>query len=140
MGQVGPSGFRLVGITRFRAEARMPACAREWAAGLAAPFVAPEVLDTIRLLASEVATNAFRHGCAAGGVQVALLLTEAGGVRVEVRDEGAGVPRRRAAAEDDEDGRGLLLLDALARAWGHAPAPDGPGTVVWFEVDPGTAV
>ncbi|WP_460304572.1 ATP-binding protein [Actinocorallia aurea] len=116
----------------------MPARARSWVALLAGSYVADEVVDTIRLLTSEVATNALQHGCAAGVVRVSLLVGEGKRVRVEVRDEGGGVPERRVASDEDEDGRGLFLLDALACAWGHAPGADGRGTVVWFEVDGGT--
>jgi hypothetical protein len=34
---------------------------------------------------------------------------------------------------DDEHGRGLLLVDSLASAWGVDASP--PGKAVWFQLD-----
>ncbi|MDX6741729.1 ATP-binding protein [Actinocorallia sp. A-T 12471] len=114
----------------------MPGRARKWAAGVSKTWATEAALDTLRLLTSEVATNALQHGGARGIVRVAVLRREGEGrVRVEVYDEGGGVPCRRVAREDDEDGRGLFLLDVLAHSWGHDPGPDGRGTLVWFEID-----
>ena len=36
------------------------------------------------------------------------------------------------AAETDEGGRGLYLVDQLATRWGSRPTPDGKA--VWFEM------
>ncbi|WP_460305374.1 ATP-binding protein [Actinocorallia aurea] len=119
---------------RLKPDLRMPARARDWAAHLAGRLAEPEEIDTLRLLTSELATNALKHGGATGIVRVALLRSPSG-LRVEVTDEGGGVPECRTASDDDEDGRGLFLLDALARSWGHAPGFDGRGTTVWFEID-----
>ncbi|WP_413774973.1 ATP-binding protein [Actinocorallia sp. A-T 12471] len=128
--------LRLVGFARLKPDAQMPGRARKWAASVAAPHASSPAIDTLRLLTSEIATNALQHGGATGIVRVALLLAdESARLRVEVYDEGGGVPSRRTASDEDEDGRGLFLLDALAHAWGHDPGPDGRGTVVWFELD-----
>jgi hypothetical protein len=51
---------------------------------------------------------------------------------VEVFDGDLRLPRIRSAAETDEGGRGLYLVDQLATRWGSRPTKDGKA--VWFEV------
>ncbi len=95
-----------------------------------------DAVDVAVLLTSELVTNAIRHGAApvrlsAGLLQLAVL-------RVEVHDStghrGHGHdPAVRTATEEDEDGRGLQLVDVLADAWGWRPAGTG-GKRVWFEL------
>jgi hypothetical protein len=36
-------------------------------------------------------------------------------------------------------GRGLVLVEELASAWGWVPAEEGTGKVVWFELDASSA-
>ncbi|KWW99002.1 putative PAS/PAC sensor protein [Carbonactinospora thermoautotrophica] len=85
---------------------------------------------TAGLLASELVTNAVVH---AGGDALTLVVARAdGGLRVEVHDRGRGEPALRRADGTAEQGRGLLVVDALSTAWGHALTPTGK--VVWFEL------
>jgi PAS domain S-box-containing protein len=56
----------------------------------------------------------------------------AAAVWVEVFDTDMRLPRIRSAAETDEGGRGLYLVDQLATRWGSRPTKDGKA--VWFEV------
>jgi len=56
----------------------------------------------------------------------------ASAVWVEVFDSDMRLPRIRSAAETDEGGRGLYLVDQLATRWGTRPTKDGKA--VWFEV------
>jgi len=51
---------------------------------------------------------------------------------VEVFDTDLRLPRIRTAAESDEGGRGLYLVDQLATRWGSRPTKDGKA--VWFEL------
>jgi hypothetical protein len=51
---------------------------------------------------------------------------------VEVFDQDLRLPRIRSAGENDEGGRGLYLVDQLARRWGSRPTPEGKA--VWFEI------
>jgi PAS domain S-box-containing protein len=53
-------------------------------------------------------------------------------VWVEVFDPDLRLPRIRSAAETDEGGRGLYLVDQIATRWGSRPTPDGKS--VWFEI------
>ena len=53
-------------------------------------------------------------------------------VWVEVFDADLRLPRIRTAAETDEGGRGLYLVDQLATRWGSRPTNEGKA--VWFEM------
>jgi anti-sigma regulatory factor (Ser/Thr protein kinase) len=88
-----------------------------------------DALDTVQLLVSEVVTNAVVHAGARPTVAV-ILLPEA--VRIEVADDNPAGLAPREAAEEDESGRGLLLLDSLAAKWGVDASEHGK--TVWFEV------
>lgn len=87
------------------------------------------------LLTSEVVTNVVLHAGPHRPNDEAVLrvvLTD-DLVRVEVTDQHPGTPRiDGAAVSDGLSGRGVLLLDVLASAWGVVPI--GRGKVVWFEV------
>src|SRR5215475_3503444 len=56
----------------------------------------------------------------------------AAAVWVEVFDTDLRLPRVRSADETDEGGRGLYLVDQIARRWGSRPTRNGK--VVWFEM------
>lgn len=59
-------------------------------------------------------------------------------LRVEVRDFVARLPRMRGpSADDGTHGRGLVLVQSLADAWGVQA--HGVGKAVWFELDAGAA-
>ncbi|GAA4622386.1 hypothetical protein GCM10023196_014370 [Actinoallomurus vinaceus] len=91
-------------------------------------------LDDLVTVGSETVCNAVTHtasGQAAGRVTV-VLLARGGAYRLEVTDDGAGGSRPRLEAEDGgESGRGMRIVDALARRWGYRE--DGARTVVWAE-------
>ncbi|MGR8008617.1 ATP-binding protein [Streptomyces hypolithicus] len=77
------------------------------------------------LLATELLTNALQHG-RGPAVGVRMFLT-ASHLVIEVADGSPELPVPRNASSDDEDGRGLLLVDAIAEAWGVSP----DGTTTW---------
>jgi serine phosphatase RsbU (regulator of sigma subunit) len=56
----------------------------------------------------------------------------ANAVWIEVFDPDLRLPRIRTAAETDEGGRGLYLVEQLATRWGSRPTPEGKA--VWFEM------
>ncbi len=98
------------------------------------PQVGAELLGDLRLLVSEVVTNAVRHADAHGGAQVVLVARECPGcVRVEVHDDGGGfvAPTQPQPRSAGTSGWGLFLVEKLSRRWGTEPAPDAH---VWFEV------
>ncbi|QIT46376.1 ATP-binding protein [Streptomyces antibioticus] len=87
-----------------------------------------DLVDTAELLVSELATNAVLHSAS----RFRLTLSAAHGtLRCEVADTGRRVPEVRAAG-GGENGRGMFLVDALARHWGCLR--DGQVKTVWFEL------
>ncbi|MEV8306601.1 ATP-binding protein [Streptomyces flavidovirens] len=87
--------------------------------------------DVAELLTTELVTNALVH--TEHDAEVTATVT-ASRLRVEVRDFVAHHPRLRVpVADDGTHGRGLLLVQALADAWGVRA--QGVGKVVWFELD-----
>ena len=92
------------------------------------------VLDDIRLLVSELVTNAVRHADGPQGGEVELDVTiESSRVRVEVADPGAGFdPQPRDDEMDRPGGWGLYLVDRIADRWGVIR---NRMNRVWFEID-----
>lgn len=92
------------------------------------------VADNAILMISELVTNAILHG----GEGALLTLTyDDLKVRAEVRDSSPAMPVVRSYSETATTGRGMVIVDALAAAWGTF-AVDG-GKVVWFELAAGGA-
>ncbi|MFE0422024.1 SpoIIE family protein phosphatase [Streptomyces sp. NPDC058953] len=87
-----------------------------------------ELSDSVELLVSEVVTNAVRY--AERPVTLRLLRTDV--LRCEVGDDSPQLPRQRKARDTDEGGRGLFLVNRLARRWGATRLSGGK--VVWFEL------
>jgi anti-sigma regulatory factor (Ser/Thr protein kinase) len=87
------------------------------------------------LIITELATNALRHG--AGPIDIGLSYFGSD-LWTEVHDDGAGRPVRRQATVDDEQGRGLELLDGLIDLYGGARGvvddSDGPGKTMYVAV------
>jgi hypothetical protein len=54
---------------------------------------------------------------------------------VGVGDADPHPPVRRRRSATAATGRGLVLVEELAVAWGYTPADEGDGKVVWFELD-----
>jgi anti-sigma regulatory factor (Ser/Thr protein kinase) len=109
-----------------------PANARTWLAERVAALPAP-VVDDALLVASELVTNAVRHG----RPEIVLFVRRLrDGVRIAVRDEGEDVPAPAmdTPTVDRPTGRGLLIVAATARQWGVTAHPDRPGKTVWAEL------
>ncbi|MER7181080.1 ATP-binding protein, partial [Streptomyces hyaluromycini] len=93
----------------------------------------PDQVDSAVLLVSEMLTNVLVHTDAD-----ALLLAEVSGqaperrLRVEVTDAGDDLPHKRRPGELASSGRGLVLIEVLADAWGVDPR--GQGKSIWFEL------
>ncbi|MEW2242216.1 SpoIIE family protein phosphatase [Streptomyces sp. NPDC026666] len=95
----------------------------------------PVPLDNLELLATEIVTNALIHAHSDVDLR---LRGYPDRIRVEVRDGDPYPPVPTTPLDDAtenqeaESGRGLLIVDALASAWGSSPA--GRGKTTWFEL------
>ena len=91
--------------------------------------------DDMELIAAELASNAIRHtpSGAPGGEFTVTVHAGQGWARLEVSDAGTGQwSGPRDADDDDEYGRGLAIVAALADKLGHDVRAGGQ--VVWAEV------
>ncbi|MFG2606078.1 ATP-binding protein [Streptomyces sp. NPDC048514] len=86
--------------------------------------------EIAELLTSELVTNALVH---TDDDAVLTAVVDPGGLRVEVRDFVARRPELDGPeTDDDTHGRGMVLVQSLADAWGVRP--HGVGKSVWFEL------
>lgn len=81
-----------------------------------------ELVEAAVLIVCELATNAIRHG---SGLVTLRLLLEPHALHIEVHDGSTITPVRRAAGHDEDCGRGMLIVDALAETWSCGRAPGG---------------
>jgi anti-sigma regulatory factor (Ser/Thr protein kinase) len=91
--------------------------------------------EDIELITAELAANAIRHTPSGqdGGEFTVTVRTEPGWARVEVSDAGTGQwSAPRDGPDDEEYGRGLAIVAALADKLGHDIRADGQ--TVWAEV------
>jgi hypothetical protein len=122
----------------------------------------PDLIDAAVLVVSELVTNAIRAVTLAAparrpGAPIAparrilsftdlpvpgmppapevwlVLARSAALLRIEVHDSSpVPLPQARPGSQDDENGRGLTVVAALARRWGWQP--EQPGKLVWCEL------
>jgi anti-sigma regulatory factor (Ser/Thr protein kinase) len=108
-----------------------PAAAREAVDSALDGRLAGEGLAELRLVVSELVTNAVRHGRGRGGVVELTLSLADHCLRVEVVDGGGGfIPPARVPDPEERGGWGLVVVDSLVDRWGVEGAG---GTRVWFE-------
>jgi serine phosphatase RsbU (regulator of sigma subunit)/anti-sigma regulatory factor (Ser/Thr protein kinase) len=97
-------------VTEYLSERRLPT-----------PLVGDAVLAT-----SELVTNAVLYGRPPIDLRIRL---EGADVLIEVRDHATYQPRKLRPGEEDEHGRGLQIVSALAARWGTRPTEQGKA--VW---------
>jgi anti-sigma regulatory factor (Ser/Thr protein kinase) len=131
-GEDGPPVHRI----DLAASPESAAIARGFVAGVLASPMWRRTVDTATLLTSELVTNAVRHGHPPYSLAVTV---DADSVEISVEDADATVPEPRngngggpAVDPYAEDGRGLLLLSALAADWGVRPLLTGKA--IWFSL------
>jgi anti-sigma regulatory factor (Ser/Thr protein kinase) len=108
--------------------------ARRFAAGTLRGWGLASLVEVVVLLTSELVSNAVMHG--AGSPVGLVMMLDDRTVRVEVHDADPAQPRLRPGDGDREQGRGLVLVAALAAGWGVEPT--GGGKSVWFQVRTGS--
>jgi anti-sigma regulatory factor (Ser/Thr protein kinase) len=107
-----------------------------------------DVLETIRLVVSELVSNAVRHPVGDAdrpltyaerlSVGTVELVLEAGGavVRIAVWDRDPAPPLLRDVDVEATGGRGIFLVARMSARWGHHLCHPGEGKVAWAEVPP----
>jgi anti-sigma regulatory factor (Ser/Thr protein kinase) len=90
----------------------------------------PPLMETLRLLVTELVSNSVRH--ANSQTVVLKVLVGRTVVLTEVSDEGPGFDPAGRPDPGSESGWGLFLVERLAHRWGVAHEDDA--TRVWFEL------
>ncbi|ONK12917.1 SpoIIE family protein phosphatase [Streptomyces sp. MP131-18] len=132
-GLPGAAPVRRVVLTVAQSEPARISDARGQLASLLHDWTDPDRVFGATLMLSEVMTNVLTHTDGD-----ALLVAELSGrpgdrqLRVEVSDPSDQPPHPRQPGELASSGRGLLLMESLADAWGYAPR--GAGKTTWFEL------
>lgn len=109
-----------------------PRAARD-AVAFVAEGVPQSVLETARLLVTELVANSVRHGPKGRKATIELYVgVERNLLRVEVAD-GSPTPARQ-QPPSEQGGYGLALVDAMASRWDAGPQ-NGGRNVTWFELD-----
>ncbi len=117
----------------LRPEASAPATAREFARQVCTEWGIDRIATLAELITSELVTNAVVHARTNADVTIKLVDDT---LSVAVRDADPRPMFRPTESGIDqvttEHGRGLLLLDAMADAWGCHPT--GDGKIVWATI------
>ncbi|MEV7400367.1 SpoIIE family protein phosphatase [Streptomyces sp. NPDC091267] len=124
---------RRTALTIAQAEPERIAAARQQVRELLHDWADPEQVDSAVLMISEMTTNVLVH--TDGDALIVATATGEHGqrrLRVEVADGSDELPHKRRPGEMASSGRGLVLMEMLADAWGVDPR--GAGKSIWFEL------
>ncbi len=142
---VSPAPIRTVARAaqhcQVQPDAEAPGRLRAWVSALLDDWLLPHLKEDLALIATELASNAVRHGDSPA--HATLSIGEYGcedtRVRLEVTDGGPGFDPQDAISTWDDSGttaschgRGLLLVAALSKRWGSLRL--NPGQRVWAEL------
>lgn len=139
------AGWTVQSVLAIAALPTATPCARLHAKSIALEWGLNKLVDTVELVVAELVANAVHasqdsdgrpmytdeHGLACIHLR---LSTDGAAQLVEVWDENFALPVLTEPKADDESGRGLMLVDALAERWGWNLPPSGRGKVVWAVV------
>lgn len=123
----------------LRASITLPAApasaaeARHWLSALVAGYMPADQADAAVLCVSELVANVAQHAHS-DGMQLSVA-GPADDFYIEVSDNDPFMgPRSQTASFDDESGRGLGIIDALASDWGVRKVPDD-GKAIWVRLN-----
>ena len=123
----GP-GWRL-----FDASAGQVGQVRDWITGVVSSHGGPADPADAALVVSEMFTNSVVHGPAGSRVLVGYCLWPGGAGIVVCDAGGAATPRLRDPGGQEEGGRGLQVVDAIAADWGSFRV--GRALAVWCDLE-----
>ncbi|ATL29169.1 ATP-binding SpoIIE family protein phosphatase [Streptomyces formicae] len=120
-------------LTVAQAEPERVAGARRHLRDLLHDWADADQVDSAVLMVSEMLTNVLVH-TDGDALLVAEVTGEPGArrLRAEVADGSDDLPHKRRPGELASSGRGLVLMELLAGAWGVDPRGDGKS--IWFEL------
>ena len=118
-----------VAAARLSPEPPSAARARRFVEETLARWQCDDLLDTVKLLVSELVGNAVAYARSDVEVAVKLLPDR---LRIEVADESADWLQRRATSGESISGRGIDVVETMAESWGVTPRRGGKA--VWFEL------
>ncbi|MEV5978701.1 SpoIIE family protein phosphatase [Streptomyces sp. NPDC052114] len=120
-------------LTVAQAEPERIAGARRHLRELLHDWADDDQVDSAVLMVSEMLTNVLVH-TDGDALMVAEVTGEPGArrLRAEVADGSDDLPHKRHPGELASSGRGLVLMELLAGAWGVDPRGDGKS--IWFEL------
>lgn len=105
---------------------------RQWSVRLARSYGASDATArVVELLTSEVVTNAVKYGRVTDEIDVSMDRAD-GSLTVSVCDDNPTPPVLLDTATGRVGGKGLHVVDGLARSWGWLPRLGGKS--VWFTV------
>jgi anti-sigma regulatory factor (Ser/Thr protein kinase) len=130
----------LMTCLEFHALPSAVACARAHVWSVAREWGLPDLADTAELLTSELMTNSVlaferlkrRADLAAVPVVRLSVLSDRASLLIRVWDGNKEMPVRKDAGVDAEGGRGLMLVESLAKEWGAYYKANGK--VVWVVI------
>jgi anti-sigma regulatory factor (Ser/Thr protein kinase) len=121
----------------------VPALARLFARATLHAWHEDSLVQDAELIVSELAGNAVAASSDTDGRPVYVdgrmpvirvcLLTDGVRLLIKVFDQAPGIPVLRETTVDEQSGRGLMLVNAIADTWGWKPAKGQPGKVVWAQ-------
>ena len=112
---------------RFAPAPGSPAAARRFVSRHLVKHDLGHLVDDVRLVVSELVTNAALHGRSASVVKLELMPPC---VRLSVHDNAGGLPLLRKASSGDLNGRGLQVVERFSTEWGVQRSLQG-GKTVW---------
>ena len=115
---------------RFPADPASAAKARRFLDETLRGWRCDHLVDVATLLVSELVANAILH---AGTTIEVVARSSPERLRIEVYDDNPRMPVRKHYSNLSATGRGLLLVERLAEAWGSDATESGKR--VWFELD-----
>jgi anti-sigma regulatory factor (Ser/Thr protein kinase) len=127
------AGWPLYATLELGALPTAPGCGRAWTAVLLREWRLVHLTDTAQLVTSELMTNAVRasRGLERPVVQLSLA-SDWHRLLILVRDYDPGAPDPRQADDEDEGGRGLMLVETISERFGWYWPTDGTlGKFVW---------
>jgi anti-sigma regulatory factor (Ser/Thr protein kinase) len=89
-----------------------------------------DLQDSVRLMVSELSTNALVH--ALSGFEVSVERSDVA-VIISISDQGNGTPTVESPSPSEPHGRGLQIVDTLSDNWGLVSSSEA-GKTVWFRM------